>query len=131
MIIQRYKGVIFPACNVAFLAQVQIQSGPNLVYIQQSNLTSISYSVWDRNINQTPSTPLVVANVIYNTLQNGTVWTQDNIGYNFEAILPGSNFPKGSRVYGVEFVFTLTNGIVFGLAWDLQTLMLQELQTNY
>lgn len=52
---------------------------------------------------------LVVASTVYDTLQTGSGWYQDNSGFNFQATLPGAQFPDAGE-YIVVFLLTLASG---------------------
>jgi hypothetical protein len=76
-------------------------------YIQQSDISSISYTVYDLDNSSAVvvSGTFTVAATIYNTLQTGQIWTEDEMGYNFKATLPATCFPEGGRRYRVVFSF--------------------------
>jgi len=90
--------------------------------VQQSDISSIAYSVYDMDDTSSPGTgSLTVANVVYDTLQTDSRWTTDTTGYNFGWSAPASLFATGDRVYKVEVLFTPASGEVFHVQWDVTT----------
>lgn len=94
-------------------------SSHNIVPVQQVNVSSIV-----RNVYKAATATLVLgptsilkANAILDTLSQGTVWTADNIGFNFIDEVPPTAFPIGDDVYQVEYKFTLTSGEVYWLVY--------------
>ena len=87
-------------------------------WLQQSDLTSITYKVFDED-SSTPDTEIasgtvtIADSVLDTPVTNGQIWTKDNIGYNFQHDLAASNFPTGGRRYRVEYRGETTGGTVF------------------
>lgn len=90
--------------------------------VQQADVSSIAYSVYDSDDTSSPATgTLTVANVVYDTLQTDSRWTADATGYNVGWSAPASLFPTGDRVYLVEVAVTPASGEVYHLRWDVTT----------
>ena len=90
--------------------------------IQQDDVSSISYSVYDLN-SATPSTPIAgptsvtVATAVFDTLQD---WTLDSVGYNLSVTLPAAvTANRGTATLWVVLTITLTGGTVFYLRFEL------------
>lgn len=100
-----YKGV-----DTYFKCRVQNPPGTDIV---QSATASIAYtvkeSVGPQATVQTGSGSPSVVSSVFNTLQLSTDWTQDNTGYNFSVLVPGSAFPDAGD-YVVTFLITPTGG---------------------
>ncbi len=74
--------------------------------VTQAVIASIQRKVFDRSNNSLLFTDaIVVADTIFDTLQTGDEWTEDNDGYNFRDGVPGSRFSTGAKVYRVEYLF--------------------------
>mgnify|MGYP000105578392 CR=1 FL=1 len=89
--------------------------GDDAANIQQSDISSIAYSVFDLSDTATVVTSgsLTVSNVIFDTLQTDARWDADSTGYNFRWDIPASLFPTGGKDYRIEIAFTPTGGEVF------------------
>jgi len=120
------KATIFKGkCNensaTVLLNRVELASGANAA---QADIQSGGIRV--KVFNGTTEAPVgsdylpAVGNVVYNTLQLDSRWTQDKTGYNFALPLAGSYFPDGQYVYFVEIKFTPTSGDPFYIIWHLQ-----------
>jgi len=106
-------------------ARLMIDDAGTLRAVLQSDLATITYTVWDGDTLSAPA-PLTIASVIFNTLQMGTVWTQDSTGYNFRVPLAAALFPAPDKTYAFEFKFTLTGGTVFWLQCELRTVAVRS-----
>ena len=93
---------------LVIMGRLEFENGPAL----KADISAISFTVTtaDDNATQTGTGSLVVANVIYDTLQLTLRWTTDSRGYNFKTTIPASCFPEGDALYEVLFVFTPSNG---------------------
>ncbi len=90
--------------------------------IQQADVSSIAYSVYDMDDTSSPSTgSLTVANVVYDTLQTDARWTKDSTGYNFGWAAGASLFAGGDKVYTVEVAFTPASGEVYHVVFQVRT----------
>ena len=108
----------FKDADVTFLARV---IGEDAVVLQQADVTSITFKVYDTtDDSETGTGTPVVANTIFDTLQTDARWTADSTGYNFKYLIPAASFPVGDRTYRVEFLFTLVTpaGYVFFVVYD-------------
>jgi len=121
-------------CTVAkngtatLLARVVGADGAN---IAQADISSITYAVWlldeqdaDSRTAVTGhgSTALVVADVVFNTLQTDAIWTKDSTGYNFAHTVPISvnqAFTIAGREYLVEYRLTPASGEVIVLRFRI------------
>jgi hypothetical protein len=112
-----YKDTIIENSAVALLSRVRNDDGDVIV---AADVESISVKVWDKLEGTLVSTTAVdPLEAVYDTLQTGPRWTEDDDGYNVEIKLAGSNFPDGDRTYRVEALFTPTLGSAFYVLWDL------------
>ena len=95
-------------CAAAFRARMVGFNGAPWV---QADLSAIAYKVFDADHGGALviSGSLVVSSVIYNTPQTDDAWPYAD-GFNFSAILAGTCFPAGGRLYLVEFLFTTAAG---------------------
>jgi len=97
--------------------------GDDATAIQQADVSSIAYSVYDLDDTSSPSTgTLTVSDVVYDTLQTDDRWDADTTGYNFKWAAPASLFATGDRVYKVEVAFTPASGEVFHVVWTVTVL---------
>lgn len=62
--------------------------------------------------------PIMVASVVFDTLQTGPEWTQDTTGYNFRDIILLSKFPVDGRTYRIEYKCTRASGETFFLVFE-------------
>lgn len=76
--------------------------------IQQADFGSITIKAYDLADTSTTTyaATLVVADVIFDTLQTDARWTKDSTGYNFRTIAPPTAFPNGDSTYSVEVKIT-------------------------
>ena len=91
----------------------------------QSDITSISYSVWDVDdpsvVILTDDPALNVGEVFYDTLQTDSRWTVDSTGFNFAWATPITICPDGGKTYIVQFTTTPAVGAVIKDAVELKT----------
>lgn len=89
------------------------------VDITVATISTITYGVYDTaddSVVVAAGQSLTVADVVFDTLQTTTAWTQqggDTTGYNFGAELPGTSWPTGGKTNRVEIIFTPTSGDAF------------------
>lgn len=108
--------VVFEDATAVFVSRMQAADGDPAV---QADVSSISYAVYDRKLGtEVISGTLTVSSVVYDTLQTGSIWTRDDVGYNFKYALPTTAFPTGGRSYRVEFKWTFADGTVGIDAYD-------------
>jgi hypothetical protein len=105
-------GNAFKNGSTTLLARVVGQNGVNVV---QSDINTIKYTVYlldDQDpdsrtaVSEHTNVTLAVANVIFNTLQTGPIWTVDAVGYNFchvLNVLSHQAFTIAGRRYLVEY----------------------------
>lgn len=93
--------------------------------IVQGDVLTIVYTV--RNLDlidedgeptQTVGGSLTVSNVIFDTLQTGTIWTTDGTGYNFKHTLPAGAINAEAR-FKVYYTITLSGGAVDVFEFDI------------
>src|SRR5690606_3215706 len=96
-------------------------------------ISSIKYEVWQVEHLPTPKkvtaeTSLIVANVVYDSLQTDSIWTVDDVGYNFKATLPHTDFPARSiteypdakiAVHSVQLRFVTSDSQEFTVIFEL------------
>jgi hypothetical protein len=124
-----YQGLIaaqtysWPGTDLTCMARVQGKDGSNnLANLAQSDIASIGFAVYDSaSGTQLTTGSLAPSSVIFNTLQHGSIWTADAIGFNFLATIPGINFPNGKINYLVIVTFTLAAGGSFEIAFENST----------
>jgi hypothetical protein len=115
----------FEDAGVAVMACVQGWNGVNIV---QSDVSSISYSVTNKNtgVQVIAPTSLTVSAVVFNTLQTPAVWQTDATGYNFRHDVPAAAFPNGDPLtpvtYRIEYKFTPASGEAYFLVVDHEAL---------
>lgn len=105
-------GTAFKNGSAILMARIVDAAGAN---VQQSGVAAIEYSIYELD----PCRPddlaavaghdgvaLTVANVIYNTLQTGGLWTLDAVGYNFRHeidVTSSEAFPKAGVEYQIRY----------------------------
>ena len=115
-----YKAEILEGQPFIPIARVTNTAG---AYITQAAVSSISYAVANAaTLVSTGTGSLVVADVVFDTLQTGANWNVDGTGYNFLATIPATCFPDGNVIYRVEVSFVPTSGTAIVLAYDCTTL---------
>jgi hypothetical protein len=96
-----------------FLARLTRDNAGTETAVKQADLSGITVVVTDEDGTTTlTSTAVTVSSSVYDTMQTGTVWTEDSTGYNFKHRVPGTAFPAPGK-YRVEYLFTLTGGVTF------------------
>lgn len=112
-------GTAFKNGSAVLMARIVDSAGVN---VQQSGLSAIQYSIFELDLCLADSLSVVtghndvtltVANVIFNALQTGGLWTVDAVGYNFRHEINVSTneaFPKAGAQYQVRYVLTPTSG---------------------
>ena len=112
-------GTAFKNGSAVLMARIVDASG---AHVQQAGIAAIEYSILELD----PCRPddltvvaghdgasLTVANVIFNALQTGGLWTVDEVGYNFRHEIDVSSseaFPKAGTQYQVRYELTPTTG---------------------
>lgn len=112
-------GTVFKNGTAVLMARVVDVNGNE---ITQSAISAIAYSIYELDPCEPDSETVVpghddvsltVADVVFNTLQTGGLWTVDATGYNFRhEIDVGTNdaFPNAGASYQVRYEFTPTSG---------------------
>jgi hypothetical protein len=102
------------------MARFAINIGGNKTYAQQSHIALITWKSYDRDTLIQQGT-FVPSQVIFNSLQTGTVWTADRTGYNFGAVLSRTALPEGRKTYRVPVNVILTgSGYSLNLVYDIK-----------
>lgn len=105
-----HKTTTFEDYPKVLMARVVGEDGAN---VTQGTFTSITAKTFDSADLSTAviDTTLTIANVIFDTLQTGTPWLDeqtglaiDSTGYNFKHTAPGAWFPTPDRVVVVEII---------------------------
>lgn len=122
MSVAPYSDTVWEDSTPTLLARIEIDRGGDADPVLQADLSSVTYKVF-RKGSETPTSSgtLVIADVIYDTLQTGTIWTVDTTGYNFLTLLPAAAFPDPGS-YTAEVKFTQTGGAVGYLVFNLTAL---------
>jgi hypothetical protein len=121
-----YKGIIWEDSGCQLLARIV---GVDAAAIVQADVSSISYSVYERDEEDAPGSgsavrenaALTVSSVVFNALQTDARWTVDSTGYNFRYAAPVTDFPNPSKVYDVEIKFTPASGDVYHVVFEVET----------
>lgn len=112
-------GTAFKNGSAILMARIVDAAGAN---VQQAGISAIEYSIYELDpcrpdnlvvVAGHDSVSLVVANVVFNALQTGGLWTVDSVGYNFRhEIDVGSSeaFPKAGTQYQVRYEMAPTTG---------------------
>ncbi len=101
-------GTVFEDGSASFMARVVGVDGGNIV---QSDITSITFKVYDSGGTEAATGTLTVATVVFNVLQTDARWNPaiDTTGYNFRDDRIAGTFAAGGR-YKVEYKFTPGSG---------------------
>lgn len=114
-------GVVFKNGSATLLARVVGADGNP---IAPAEITQAAYAVLlldesdpDAGVPVTghSDVPVVVAGLVYETLQQDALWDVDQTGYNFKHVLDVSNAPAfavAGRLYRIEFRLTPATGQV-------------------
>lgn len=100
------------------------------VAMVQSDVSTIEYAVVNEGTKEviTALTSLVVADVVYDTLQTDVRWTKDNVGYNFKHDVGHTITTDPDISYRLEYKVTLASGSEFWL--DSVVINLNEVYGN-
>lgn len=112
-------GTAFKNGSAVLMARIVDAAGTN---VQQAGIAAIEYSIYELD----PCRPdvlvavaghdgvsLTVANVIFNSLETGGLWTVDDVGYNFRHeinVATSEAFPKAGTHYQVRYELTPASG---------------------
>jgi hypothetical protein len=112
-------GTAFKNGSAILMARIVDAAGAN---VQQAGIAAIEYSVFELDpcrpddlaiVSGHDGVALTVANVIYNSLQTGGLWTLDATGYNFRHdidVTSSEAFPKAGVEYQIRYELTPTTG---------------------
>jgi hypothetical protein len=112
-------GTAFKNGSAILMARIVDAAGAN---VQQAGLAAIEYSIYELDpcrpdnlvvIAGHDGVSLTVADVIFNALQTGGLWTVDAVGYNFRHEIDVSTteaFPKAGVQYQVRYELTPPSG---------------------
>lgn len=105
--------------------------------ITQSSLSGVQATVTDLTLEgqvvgsgAIGVVPMTVVGTIFNSLQLGGLWTKDSplapgvdglTGYNFLAVIPGSNFANSGDQFQVDVRLTPVTGQSFAVPFQVQT----------
>ena len=115
-----HKLAVFEDTGFSLMARIQ---GTDAEDIQQADISSIAYSVYDLSSTGSPTTTgsLTVSNVVFDTLQTDSRWNTDTTGYNFRWDVPASIPADGAKNYQIEIAFTPTSGEVYHAVYQVTT----------
>lgn len=117
------KGTALEGAEIPIMARVTNLAGS---LITQATIVSIAYKVFDKldaaltDIAQ--SSPLTVADVVFNSLQTDDSWTKDSAGYNFRYVTDPAELPEGGATYRFEFTLTTSDGSKIEIVAEVDTL---------
>jgi len=112
-------GTAFKNGSAILMARIVDSAGAN---VQQAGVDSIEYSIFELDpcrpdnlvaVAGHDAVALTVADVIFNALQTGGLWTVDAVGYNFRHEIDVSTtdaFPKAGVQYQVRYELTPATG---------------------
>lgn len=90
--------------------------------IQQADIASIARNIFELTADDVSGSvvtdALVVADVVYDTLQTGGTWTVDATGYNFLDTVPYSKLATAGATYLVQYRATLSDGQT--ITWEYE-----------
>lgn len=100
------------------LARIEAMSGSASSPVVQADVSEIAYSVRDiddvstGSFRETVGGTLTVSSVIFNTLQTGDAWTEDDIGYNFAHQLATTAVDQDDHRFLAQYSILLTDGSI-------------------
>jgi len=115
------KVVVWADTGVILMARIQ---GSDAANIAQADITSIRYGIYDLS-SSTPltelsdSAALVVADVVFDTLQTDSRWDTDSTGYNFRHTVASTTLTGGDHKYGVKYSFVPASGQAFMVPFEV------------
>lgn len=124
------EGTIWEDGDATMMARIY---GPDAALVTQASLLSVSYKVFDVSGETRDAVvkegDLVVADVVFDSLQTDARWTKDSTGYNFLCTLGASIFAIGDHRYRVEFRFTVA-GSIGEVFWAVFELLAKNIRTS-
>lgn len=112
-------GTAFKNGSAVLMARIVDAAGAN---VQQAGISGIAYSIFELDpcrpdqlvaVAGHSNVSLTVANVIFNALETGGLWTVDDVGFNFRHEIDvgtSAAFPKAGVQYQVRYELTPTSG---------------------
>ncbi len=102
-----FRVQVFQGLPAVFLAPIySLQTGELLT---AADVASITYELFDVE-GESPSTPIAEGTVTVaqalHAVKRDARWSEDNIGYNFDHLIPGSVFPTSGKTYVLRYLFT-------------------------
>jgi hypothetical protein len=105
-------GTAFVNGSVTLMARVVNSLGANIL---QADIATAKYTVFvesisgvDTAITGHTNVSLVVADVIFDTIQDDAIWTVDTTGYNFRMVLDVRTTPAFTAIGSYRITITLT-----------------------
>ncbi len=92
-------------------------------WIKQADLSAIACKVFDRS-SITPDVAIsnpavsIISAILDVPDATGTIWDDDDVGYNFIFDIAGTNFPTNGHKYLVEFSFTTNSGSTWAVQYE-------------
>ena len=114
------KVCAFEDSGVSLMARMRGNDGN---YITRASLNVIGVKVFDKSDLATAlqDTTLTIANVVFDTLQTDSRWTEDTTGYNFRHDVLASWLSGGNKTYRIEYRFDPNSGDDFYKTFDVRT----------
>ncbi len=92
------------------VARVNVRRGLDSVEAQQADLATITREVYfDDDTPASGPSSLVIADVVFDTLQLGTVWTLDKKGFNFFTRV-SHTILNAAGEWRIRYIFATTSG---------------------
>lgn len=110
-------GSVYEDSTFSLMARFEVD-GANAV---QADCTSIAVKAWDtRDFDNTVvASALVVADVVFDTLQTDGRWSVDTTGYNFRYDVPDTVCTVAGATYRFECVVTTSGGKLPPMIWEV------------
>jgi hypothetical protein len=118
-------GTVFENRAAVLMARIVDRSG---VALRRSQVAAVEYSIFKREVEEgrkrvPVAVPLRVADVFFDSLMTGGLWTLDIAGYNFRHEIPagGQNgFRNAGTAYTILYLFTTPLGEKTAVRFDLR-----------
>lgn len=96
--------------------------------IMSSDVNSVSWSAFrleeatgEENATDYADEPMTpVTDYVFDSLQLGTEWEEDEIGYNFKLLVPGGVFEERGEIYLIRVTFVMAVGETFSSPFLLE-----------
>lgn len=111
-------GIVFKNGSATLMARVVGADAANITQLDIASGTYTIYLLDDQNVDTRTAVTghtavaLVIASVIFDTLQTDAIWTVDDTGYNFKHVIPIATvaFAIAGRAYLIEYTLTPNSG---------------------